>query len=359
MPRCSMFKHGITITTNGSIRPCCLFEKQYSKDYNYEWRYLDQTVWRRDFDNLYQKSLDDEWLPECVECKIEEEISGHSLRIEANRLFSDLPPALRYWDLKINNTCNLMCRMCSPNDSSIWKVKSLNNFQNDWDSTIIQSNKSNKKIGWHKELLPEVISELRYAEVIKFTGGEPMLIPQVKKILKWCVDEGISKNVILKITTNCTIDPDDEWIQLFKEFKETKINMSCDGIGKYYEYIRAGSNWENVEKNMLKIAKAQDNYKNIKSCVVFLPMSINAVCEKDLVAWCERNFIKFDRAPECRWPKYLSYATLSTELRKKYNITTTTEFKKDLLPELFKQMSLIDKLYNTNFEAMYPEFFNE
>ena len=44
------------------------------------------------------------------------------------------------------------------------------------------------------------------------------MVPEVKKILTE-VEDDVAKNITLKIQTNGTIEPDKNWIEIFKKFK--------------------------------------------------------------------------------------------------------------------------------------------
>ena len=37
---------------------------------------------------------------------------------------------------------------------------------------------------------------------------------------------------------------------IWKEFKNVRMTMSIDGMGKVQEYIRAPSNWDTIKRNI-------------------------------------------------------------------------------------------------------------
>lgn len=349
MPECKMFKHGVTINPAGSVRPCCMYD-----NIDMAWRY-NEPGWREEFDRLYEESLSDEWNPRCHECKTEEEQNGWSLRKESNQIFDNTTQGTQYWDLKINNTCNLMCRMCSPNNSSTWKTQVKNSGHSDWDPFILRE--MDLKTGWHKDILPEMKHNLYDTKVLKFTGGEPMLVAHVLDIIKWCVEEDIAPGIDLRMTTNCTVDPDPVWFDLFKHFKNIHISMSIDAVGDRYNYVRAGGDWNITESNAIKFAQHRKQHHSMTCNLAFLPMSINAANEQDARDWCEKHNIHFHRSPECWRPEYLSYASLDETLRTRYNVNSDTPFDPAQFERLKFQMSLIDKLYDTSFKEQCPEFF--
>lgn len=344
-----MFKHGVTIGPSGSVRPCCMYD-----NIDMPWYYND-TGWKEEFVKLYEDSKSDVWNPNCEECKIEEEENGYSLRLEANEMFSDDTVGTQYWDLKINNTCNLMCRMCSPNNSSTWKQKVTESGHNKWVPFV--EREMSMKTGWHKDILPQMIHNLYDTKVLKFTGGEPMMIPHVKRIIDWCVKEDIAPGIELRITTNCTIDPDPWWLERIAKFDKVRISMSLDGIGDRFNYVRAGADWDSVEHNALKFVEMAKIHPNMACTLSFLPLSINASVEHQTRDWCKQHGIHFHRSPEVWRPEYLSYASLDYPLRKRYNVESNTLYDHSMFEKLCEQMKLIDDLYGTDFRTDCPEFF--
>ena len=81
-------------------------------------------------------------------------------------------------------------------------------------------------------------------------------------------------------------------------------------------------------------------------------MSINAACEEDLKKWCSKNSIRFDRSPECSWPDYLSYASLSPKLRKRYNVKSKSKFNKNHC--IFNNLITYNKVKKLNLVKFNP-----
>ena len=133
MPKCLMFKNGMTIGPGGQVRPCCSYT--HADTNNIEQRY-NEPGWREKFDELYEESLT-KWLPNCYECKAQEDRGGVSLRQESNERFKDATPGeIHYWDLKLHNTCNLTCVMCNPLSSSKWQTMVNANPNEDWHKLV-------------------------------------------------------------------------------------------------------------------------------------------------------------------------------------------------------------------------------
>ena len=347
MPECKMFKHGMTIGPNGSVRPCCMYS-----NYDIDKRYNDDG-WREQFDELYEKSKT-QWLDNCRECKLEEKRGGTSLRMEANEKFADTV-GLKYWDLKLHNTCNLTCVMCNPTSSSKWQTLVLDNPDENWDRKIVKE--AQAKHGWHKDILPEMLHNLYDATDVKFTGGEPLLIPHVKKIIKWMADEDIAPNVRLSIITNGTVALTDELVECFAKFKLVVFNISCDGMGKRFEYIREGANWDEFEANVKSFIQLNKRMDHFIPGINYLPMSVNAAQEHELEQWCKNLNIHYSKSVELFRPNYLTYSSLSNKLRERYNVQSDYEYDPEMHNLLLEKMAIKDRLLGTDFKSVCPEFF--
>jgi MoaA/NifB/PqqE/SkfB family radical SAM enzyme len=355
MPKCLMFKNGMTIGPGGQVRPCCSYT--HADTNNIEQRY-NEPGWREKFDELYEESLT-KWLPNCYECKAQEDRGGVSLRQESNERFKDATPGeIHYWDLKLHNTCNLTCVMCNPLSSSKWQTMVNANPNEDWHKLVKVESKM--KTGWHKDILPEILSSLYDTKYLKFTGGEPLMIPHVRKIITQLYEDEVSPSVKLSIITNGTIPLDAELLKMLLTFKQVIFLVSIDGIEDKFEYIRAGANWKEVEANLIKFKQIEINYPDkFHLNINYLPMSINASQNEAAEKWAKDLKIKFSKSVEIFRPHYLTYAGLNNKLRKRYNIKTHHKYDENIFKELLKHMDMKDRLQGTDFRSACPEFFED
>ena len=344
-----MFKHGMTIGPVGNVRPCCMYKnKDIKQRYN-------ELGWREKFDELYEESLT-KWLPQCIECKDEEDRGRTSLRQQSNEWFNDAD-GIQYWDLKLHNTCNLTCVMCNPVSSSKWQKLVTENPEEQWMDDIKRT--AQLKTGWHKNILPLIMEQIYDTKYLKFTGGEPFLIPHVRKIIKKLYDEEISPLVHLSIITNGTIPLDKEMLKMLLTFKHVQLLVSIDGIEDRFEYIRSGANWKEVEANLIEFNRISKQHPTIKLSILYLPMAINAAQNESAEAWAKSNNIWFSKSLAIYSPNYLTYASLNVKLRQRYNISSEYEYDENMYKELLKQMAIKDKLLGTDFKSACPEFFED
>jgi hypothetical protein len=168
-------------------------------------------------------------------------------------------------EIKLNNLCNLKCRMCNPLDSTSWQdwdeVKPFYEKENNYLVPTVAKlvRKPGQYIGpfddtdnwWasFEKLLP-------HFRRVEFAGGEPLMDPQHYKILDMLKPYG--KNIELKYATNGTTlgikgrrTIHDYW----PHFRSVAVNVSIDGIHSVYEHIRSNSSFATVEENIKEIQK--------------------------------------------------------------------------------------------------------
>lgn len=323
MPECKMFQHGLTIGPSGAVRPCCAFdvsEKNINFFDNWKARHIG-----------WSQASKTTWLHGCAECQASEDISGHSLRTTANQIIPEDAEGITYWDLKINNTCNLACRMCDGWSSSTW-AKLVR------EHPALQSD-SVPKLGqrWHRDI-DKILPHMIDAKVVKFTGGEPFLIPQVETVIDYLIEHEISQVVDLMITSNGTVDFS-SWIDKFKKFKSTNITISIDSIGKRFEYIRAGASWDQVSQNVVLMNQLLIG-TNITLAVTALPQALNQGYIQEVADWCRQHKIEFMTSAPLLYPDYMRSSALDDP---------------ELKEKLIRRMRQLDAIHGTD----YRDFINE
>jgi MoaA/NifB/PqqE/SkfB family radical SAM enzyme len=151
------------------------------------------------------------------------------------------------YDLKLSNVCNLKCRMCGPQTSSLI-LKENKKFRRGYfpDEKYWLSNKilstENEKIFFDN--LHRVIE-------LEFTGGEPFFSKENKDLITKIGNSEHSKNIKILITTNGMIY-DKARLDILKKFKRVSFTISVDDIGPRLEYARKGAKWNLIQENIYK-----------------------------------------------------------------------------------------------------------
>ena len=168
-------------------------------------------------------------------------------------------------EIKLNNLCNLKCRMCNPLDSTNWK---------DWDAVVPFYKKENNYLIPTIETLVKTPGQyigafddsdnwwtsfeklLPHFRRVEFAGGEPLMDPQHYKILDMLKPYG--NNIEIKYATNGTtlgISRGRTIHDYWPHFRSVAVNVSIDGINDVYNYIRGNGNFAEVEENIKEIKK--------------------------------------------------------------------------------------------------------
>lgn len=240
------------VRPDGKIFPCCNFRwEEVPDDFNVEY---DDLFNSHPFMIKIRNDIKNERpVAGCSRCYDNERVTGESMRTDYIRRvdnlgFTKIPPdtpKLTYIDLALSNVCNNRCRMCNPDLSTNWysDAKKL--------GIPIRSGIAHNK---------DTFKNFDFSNInfIKLIGGEP-LMEQEKfiEILNRCNLTDLQ----LLITTNATVIPSDELIEIFSKCKKVNWNLSIDAYGNLNEFLRKGSKWSVVEKNL------EWYYNNYKSNV--------------------------------------------------------------------------------------------
>jgi pyruvate-formate lyase-activating enzyme len=214
---------------------------------------------------------------------------------------------IQYYDLRYNNLCNFSCRMCSPDfSSSIGREVTENvSLQKYYNNILPRKN-------LYENIAEDIKNNLSNVNRILFTGGEPLLIKDNLKILEELIAIG-NTNCEILITTNCSVMNQD-WLEVIKHFKRVHWTLSIDGVEKSAEYIRYGSNWPVIIKNIKSILELGHSVAMNATLSAYSVLDISRVVE----FFIETK--KLAKGPlelwfgTCQWPKRLNPYVLTGEL---------------------------------------------
>ena len=200
-----------------------------------------------------------------------------------------MPFELPTMEIKLNNLCNLRCRMCNPLDSTSWKDwDQVTDFYKKEDNILIPIvdklvDKPGQYIGpfdnsenwWSsfEKLLP-------FFRRVEFAGGEPLMDPYHYKILDKLAEYG--DNIELKYATNGTtlgIKGGRTIHDYWPKFRSVAVNVSIDGVHDVYEYIRGNGKFSVIEEN-IKVFKS---FPNVSRVVGAFTVQANNIMQIDKV----------------------------------------------------------------------------
>lgn len=327
---------GLATREDGAVKACCRSHPVgFIQDDTLEGIWNNNTMKR-----IRKQVLNNERPAECVPCFNLEDAGVESLRqrhitgvipesritlypnvVSTMRKDYSMPFEIPTIEIKMNNLCNLKCRMCNPMDSTSW---------NDWSEVeqhykkednfvvqkIIDLNLKNKPFldsfvdtpNWwvsFEKLLP-------YFRRVEFAGGEPLMDPTHYKILDMLAPYG--ENIEIKYATNLTMLGKSNrtiW-QYWPKFKSVAVNVSIDGIGASYEYVRGNASWAELINNIKQI-QTVSNISRIVGAVA-VQVSNVMILDKMIEYFLDDIGIVF-YTNMVQYPNVLSIQTLPQELK--------------------------------------------
>lgn len=313
------FTH-LHIWPDGRVWPCC------STDYmKYSLGNLNRDdvkdIWNSEQLKSIRKALvEGERHSSCSKCFHQEDSGLNSLRSNANNQqmlenHRDIVQKaidnnyevedfnLYYWDFRFSNLCNMKCRTCGPELSSLWVAdwKTISEpLLEDQDlknklvlnkpriqrhlAERLDSIKDADKHGVielknkSKQQLDEIIErDINNVEHIYFAGGEPMISEQHYHILDKLIeherfDVTLWYNTNLLILNYKKFNKEYDMVDIWKKFNkctnqtcgpQVAISASIDAIGKRAEYIRHGTDWPTIEKHLKIMNHLHGHHENI------------------------------------------------------------------------------------------------
>ena len=192
----------------------------------------------------------------------EARINLYPMAVQSMNSDYTMPFEIPTMELKLNNLCNLKCRMCHPGDSTAWndwsEVKEFYKGEGQVIFDIVEEHNLEKKPLLDKfednpNWWTSLEKNLPYFRRVEFAGGEPLMDPQHYRILDMLAPYG--DQIEIKYATNLTtLGKNNRTVwQYWPKFKSVAVNVSIDGIGASYEYVRGNASWSEVVNNIKQI----------------------------------------------------------------------------------------------------------
>lgn len=254
---CSLPFRGMQIDCDGEIKPCCLYKphldsaiKQYHINNYDQWR-------SESLSKIQHHVINNTVDPGCDHCVNTTSIP-HPLRQAANGFFkfdsryqaSETPEWL---DIRFGNFCNLKCMMCTPANSSQIEQEYQTNttlYNKLGISYPVSGQKFDNVVkNWwdDPDSFDQVIAVLNHARYVNFSGGEPLIMPQLYQVM-----DALNTGCIITFNTNLT-RLTDRTVDYLKKFKHVTLQVSLDGIAEHQEWIRWNSRWSDIDRNITTV----------------------------------------------------------------------------------------------------------
>ena len=246
---------------------------------------------------------------------------------------------LKTLEIAFDRTCNFACTYCNPAFSSTWAnnikqkgpytgmiTDGRNHFTHAHDSAEpYKKDETNPYVEafykWWETELHKSLDELR------ITGGEPMMSPNLWKLLDWVETQGDKMNPNMRIAINSNLGAKRSIIDRFKKklkgFNHFHLYTSMEATHGQAEYIRDGlvyNEWVSNFYNMM-VDKVPSEIHNM--------CTVNALCLESLPELLEK-MLSFKNASAVygpkvnytlnilRFPSFQSPLVLPDDLRNKF-----------------------------------------
>ena len=323
---------GLATREDGAICACCR-----SHPIGFIQKDTLENIWNNDtMQRIRRQVLNNERPPECEPCFSLEDQGVESLRMrhiagkipEARinlypntQLQEIMPFEIPTMELKLNNLCNLKCRMCHPMDSTAWndwsEVKDFYKAEGNIMYDIVEEhNLENKpfldKFQDSTEWWASLEKLLPHFRRVEFAGGEPLMDPQHYRILDMLAPYG--DQIEIKYATNLsTLGKNNRTIwEYWPKFKSVAVNVSIDGMEKSYEYVRGNASWAELINNIQQI-QTIPNISRIVGAVT-VQVSNVLILDKIIEYFLDDLGIIF-HTHRVEYPKVLSAQVLPRELQ--------------------------------------------
>jgi organic radical activating enzyme len=251
--------------SNGDVMPCCnTLPGHVVGNANIDSL---EHIWNDSpMKDVRRRMLAGEHVAGCSKCHEKESAGFKSLRNDMNERFAvhstlaeqthedgHMPGMqLRYWDIRFSNLCNMRCRTCGPTYSSNWYDDSRKLAE--MDSPMTNTWLTDRRVsfvGRHdNDMWEQLQDQINNIEHIYFAGGEPLIMEDHYRVLAELIRLG-KTDVRLVYNTNLSelTYKKTNVLDMWKHFSDVSVGASLDAMDARAEYIRKGTDWQQVEHN--------------------------------------------------------------------------------------------------------------
>jgi radical SAM protein with 4Fe4S-binding SPASM domain len=209
--------------------------------------------------------------------------------------------SLKSIEVRFDNICNLMCRHCSPDYSSVWEVAVKRD--NRLNQKMIQLGTFRKQ-EVHVRLTDDVITEV--GQIISpnlvelmIAGGEPLYHDKHYKFIESLLPN--ADKIMLSYNSNLTtLDYKGKNIlDLWKNFRKILLRVSIDGDRDCYQYVRVHNDLAKVEQNIAQVIDLPNTKVNATCTTSLLNITrLTSIIEYylSLGAYFHTSIVQYPRA---------------------------------------------------------------
>lgn len=243
---CKPAQEHLFISSQGYLAPCCFIKDASTRLQDVQdpvtWFYQNDTQYhlRQNLNNKIKDSR-------CSECWQKESEGKWSLRTNENGdNYQGSQPSLRLLHIVGGRLCNLACRMCYADLSSMVQQE-----QRPWELSHADGSAYN----WidYGDNIKKLIqlANVDTLQELQLQGGEPQLIKGFVKLLE-NIPDSRKAQLQVQVTSNATLFNEQFWQQIYK-FDRVIIGLSIDAVASRYNTIRYKGDWTETERSVKQI----------------------------------------------------------------------------------------------------------
>ncbi len=178
-----------------------------------------------------------------------------------------------------SNTCNSTCVTCNSGASTAWAPleQKLN---------LVPS----KAASMTQKQIDDTL-DFKNLVMLNLVGGEPLYEKLNFYILEKLLEHG-NTDCFIATTTNGSVDLSPSKKELFKKFKNLNFNISIDGVGPVFEYLRYPLSWSTLLDNLDFFRTVTNNISTS-----YTTSNLNVLYHHDTTAWFDQQGLNYHFSP--------------------------------------------------------------
>jgi len=278
---------------------------------------------------------------------------------------------LKSVEVRFDNICNLMCRHCSPDYSSVWEVAvKRDQVLNNKMIELGTFRKQEEHVKLNDQIIDEIGNLSNNLVEVMLAGGEPLYHNKHYKFIESLLPN--ANKIMLSYNSNLTTleYKGKNILDLWKNFRRVLLRVSIDGDRNCYQYVRVHNDLDKVEANIARVIELP-NTKVSATCTTSLLniTRLTSVVEYflSLGAYFHTSIVQYPRAlnpkllPQelkdkvtAEWKEWIKDIDNNIAKNVKYTHNTDLELHKKSILKFGNQV--VDYMNSADWYKHWPEF---
>ncbi len=278
---------------------------------------------------------------------------------------------LKSVEVRFDNICNLMCRHCSPDYSSVWEVAvKRDDALNKKMIQLGTFRKQEEHVKLNDRIIDEIGSLSDNLVEVMLAGGEPLYHDKHYKFIESLLPN--ANKIMLSYNSNLTTleYKGKNILDLWKNFRRVLLRVSIDGDRDCYQYVRVHNDLDKVERNIAQVIELSNAKVNATCTTSLLNITrITSIVEYflSLGAYFHTSIVQYPRALNPKllplelkekvtneWKSWIADIDNNIQKSVKLNKNTDLDLHKKSILKFGNQV--IDYMNSADWHAYWHEF---